>query len=388
MTRLPPEFHLLAACCRWPDDARRAEAIRAAATTAIDWDRFARLVRRHRAVALVATGLRHLPQMADAPREALRSGAQRQVSDTLALAAECLRLQALFTAAGIPMAIVKGVPLAILTYGDPGLKQSRDIDVVIAPEHLEAGWRLMLEAGYVRMYGGLDPSPEELDLVFDFAKDLAFAHPAIGIVTELHFRLVRNPHVLPGLRADERTVTLGGATLRTMSDEAYYAYLCVHAASHAIGRLKWLADIAALISVTGGRVAELHAAAVRWKAGRASLLVLLLCHDLMGLEVPAGLLAQARANPMVRLLAANARAALADERWDEMREARIARERLSQLLTQKGRAFWFELGAMWASESDRRAFPLPRALHGLYHVVRIPSWGARAALRLVRSLRG
>lgn len=387
MTRFSPEFRLMAACCRWPDDARRVDAIARAAAGPIDWDHFMRLVRRHRAVALVANGLRHLPEVPDGVYQNFLAGSRQQAADALRLAAECLRLQSLFDTAGIPISVVKGVPLAIRTYGDASLKQSRDIDLVIPPEHLEDGWRLMRQAGYQRTHGHGDPTPEEMELVLSFAKDLEFRHATTGMFAELHYRLVRNRHVLPGLRTDERLMPVAGATLRTMSDEAYYAYLCVHAAAHAIGRLKWLADIAALVSVTGEDIAALHTHAVELGAGRASLLILLLCHELLGLDVPAGLLAEARSNPMVRLLAANARAALADERWDAVRESRLVRERVAQLFLQGGRAFWVELGMLWASESDRRALRLPPALRWMYHVVRIPSWGVRMAQGLVRRLR-
>ena len=54
---LSREFLLVAACSIWPPSRRRNDAIREAAAGPIDWDRFLRIVRRHRVVGLVHDGI-------------------------------------------------------------------------------------------------------------------------------------------------------------------------------------------------------------------------------------------------------------------------------------------------------------------------------------------
>ena len=54
---LPPEFELVAACCRWPPSPARGEALLAAAD-GVDWALVARIAGRHRVEGLVWNALR------------------------------------------------------------------------------------------------------------------------------------------------------------------------------------------------------------------------------------------------------------------------------------------------------------------------------------------
>src|ERR1700745_890288 len=115
---LSPELFLTAACCRWPPSDERAAAVRLAAKEVSDWDRFLRLVRRHR----VAVQVRHAlgetaietPLAID---KELKAIVEHDIRRGLRLAAETVRLQSLLTDAGIANLVLKGVALERLAYG-------------------------------------------------------------------------------------------------------------------------------------------------------------------------------------------------------------------------------------------------------------------------------
>src|SRR3974377_795808 len=82
------------------------------------------------------------------------------------------------------------------------------------------------------------------------------------------------------------------SAVRTLGEEDLFAYLCMHGALHWWYRLKWLADINALIGVPAAASIErlFHAAETRG-VGRAVAQALLLCHRLLGAALPARLFA-------------------------------------------------------------------------------------------------
>src|SRR6516165_10071279 len=103
-----PEFRLAAACAMWPPSDRRIEAIRVAAAGAFDWARFLRVAQRHRVVGLVHDGLtRARPGVPPQIAQDIASHSAQVLHESLAMAAEALRLQRLFAEADLPVLFVK-----------------------------------------------------------------------------------------------------------------------------------------------------------------------------------------------------------------------------------------------------------------------------------------
>ncbi|WP_164738590.1 nucleotidyltransferase family protein [Aquabacter cavernae] len=388
MTEVCAEFALLAACCRPPTDGARAATIAAAAARPLDWARFERLVVRHRVAALAANGLSACPAAPAPVRARLSAAAVAGAAGTLAMAAEALRLQSLFDGAGLPAYVVKGIPLARLAYGNIALKHARDIDLVVPRAHLRAAAALLEDAGYAAAEGEAPLTDAEMALLDTFAKHRAFRHSTSGHLVELHFRLHRNPAALAawGEQPPLQAVPLGGGVVRTLAPEALYTYLCVHGGGHAWERLKWLADLVALIGATGADVAALHDGARALGAGRASAVALALGHAFLGLSVPEAVLRQARGPLAARLLLAFSRAALLEEREDlSQMEGIIFQRRASRVLLLQGGGYARkELVSLFVSEADARALHLAPSLHFLYPLLRVP----RALGRVVRRRAG
>ena len=287
-----PEFRLAAACAMWPPSDRRTEAIRTAAAGPLDWPRFLRVARRHQVIGLVHEGLTQVRP--DVPPEIAREiGAQAAtlVRENLAMAREALRLQRLFDDADLPVLFVKGAALAVLAFGNLGLRAGQDIDLLVPYETLPAATALILRAGYRRFDPPPDISDAQLRLVMPLRKDLGFVHQATGLRIELHWRLFLNPHAMAetSIMAASRVVPLAGAAgLRTLGEEDLFAYLCMHGALHWWNRLKWLADVNALLASTPeDGVERLVRAAEARGAGRAAAQALLLCRRLLQTPLPA-----------------------------------------------------------------------------------------------------
>jgi hypothetical protein len=374
----------------WPPSDRRTEAIHAAASGPLDWARILRVAKRHQVIGLIHEGLT-LARLNVPPEIADEIGTQAAtlVRENLAMAREAMRVQRLFDDADLPALFVKGAALAVLAFGNLGLRSSQDIDLLVAPETLPAAIALILRAGYRRF----DPPPDigdaQLRLVMALRKDLGFVHQATGLRIELHWRLFLNPHAMAeaSIMAASRVVPLAGAEgLRTLGEEDLFAYLCIHGALHWWYRLKWLADVNALIaSAPEDGVERLVRAAEARGAGRAAAQALLLCRRLLGTPLPDPLMATLARSATVRWLEATALSAMTTGQGEhEPREKRFGTTRgsLSTFLLSRSWRYWLaELGVHLNSQTDVLTVRLPKRLRFLYPVLRLPLWVWRHAVQ-------
>lgn len=129
-----------------------------------------------------------------------------------------------------------------------------------------------------------------------------------GLHVELHTALVDNPLLLPGIGLASRircVEVIPGGQLPTLETDELFAYLCVHGASSGWFRLKWLADLAALISrLQPCEITRLFCRSRELGAGRAADLALLLCSRVLGTKLQSELLRSLEAQPVNRWLAA------------------------------------------------------------------------------------
>jgi hypothetical protein len=341
--RPPPEFSLAAACCRWPPSPSREAAIRAAAS-GIDWPRFAAVVARHRVEGLVHDGLRRAG-IAPPPEIAARLAAAGTgiARENLLFAAEAHRLNGLLEAAGARFLFLKGVTLNMLAYGTLALKKAADIDVAVAPEDYPPAIGAVAAAGYRCVAPGPEPSLEEILAWSARTKHSIWTRG--GICLELHTSLVDSGAMLGGVTvaSPRQQVPIGpGIALPTLATAELFAYLAVHGATHAWSRLKWLADVAALLSQLGqDEIAPLYRRSLALGAGRSGAQALLLAEQLLGLRLPPALSEELRGDRGVRYLARAARAAMLRGGPKELDEMLLgtAAIHLSHLRLKKGLAF-------------------------------------------------
>lgn len=381
--KLSDEFLLAAACCRWPPGETRERAVQAAAGREIDWQRLVRIARRQRVEGLVSDALvRARVNVPAEVSEELSTQARKIAQQNLVFAAESRRLQAMFEESGLTFLFVKGVTLDILAYGSLGLKKARDIDMVVAPESLAPACVLLAEAGYERILPGAEVGEDQFQTWLQLCKETSWRHAHSGIIVELHNGLVDNPALLPGIDAHSplQSVDIApGIRLSTLAMDELFAYLCVHGATHAWSRMKWIADVAALLSAAGmAEVERLHRRSLDLGVGRCSGQALLLCETLFGFELPSGLSAQLRADASLRRLVRIALAAMGGRNVETELDDTVLGTvpiHLSHFLLAPGWRYKVsEARRKSLSHQDRATIPLPRGLHFLYPLLLVPSW--------------
>jgi hypothetical protein len=388
------EFELVAACCQWPPSAQRNAALVAIAgggssgLPPVDWPRFVAVVRRHRVPGLVWNALRQAG-VATPPNitAALRSYADRAVRESLRHAAEAIRVQRAFAQAGCRGAFLKGVTLALLAYRHAGvrhagIRHAKDIDLIVPAEELAAACACLRAAGYRQVRPAAELSETQWALWRRYSKDIAWHHEARGIELELHWRLTEHWWLLPGLPdlpALQRIELNATDAVETLSAPDLFAYLCVHGATHAWCRLKWLADVNALIAEAPEELLEQYYRSAKAAGShRAVGQALLLCAKIFALRLPTGVAAELQHSWVVRILARIAllgmtRGGAQTEIYDQRFGSTLIAASTLLLPT----TFRSRVAAAWLmslSMEDVLTLRLPRYGRAVYRVLRVPLW--------------
>ncbi len=224
----------------------------------------------------------------DEPAAALRACYGSQRAGLPPAQPATLLLSRLFREQQIDFRIFKGIPLAITAFQDATLRDVGDIDLLVAEKDIFKAGEILRAQGYLRFEPQARLTPRRLRSYVAHQKDFSYEHPGGGMVIDLHWRLFRNP-LLPANAAiaevGEDWLKLGAERIPTLPAPRLLLYLCVHGALDGWLRLKWLADIAALLRTMS---AEQLASTVERRRNsrhcRNSAPPVILCQDLFGTD--------------------------------------------------------------------------------------------------------
>lgn len=362
---------LLRGCARLrlePGQQRRIAELLAAGP---DWPQLLDLAEFHGLIPLLA---RHLGEpVPRAVRVDLWAREEANRRRNRAMAAELLRLLALLEAAGVAAIPFKGPALAVAAYGDLGLRQFDDLDLLLRASHLEAALAVLEGQGYA-----LDlplPAAARATLLRSTAGyHLELSHPGSGQKVELHWKTDAEFPVEalddPAWWAALPSVALDGVAVRGLATPDLLLILCLHGSKHHWGSLGWLVDVAELLRAQPALDWDgIVDRARRLGAWRRLALGLHLAADLLDAPLPAALADAAARAPAVAAMAAEMRAALgAGQALGTFRRLRFD----LRLYDRPGQRLRFLLRTLLQpSPADRLRFPLPRPLAFLHPPLRL-----------------
>jgi len=335
---ISPGVRWLAAACRLDGSPL--------APPPLPWEDVDALARRHRVESLLAEGLRQRTIVL--PEEfanRLHDEVRRIAAHNLQAALESRRLRDAFAEAGVDLLFLKGLTLSQLAYGKAMLKMSRDLDLLVPPQHIGAATALLTQLGYRAQAGA---SGTNLERWHRWSKESGWVGPA-GLLVELHSRLTDSPRLLSGIdgRVERQEVAVvPGITLPTLGPEALPAYLAVHGASSAWFRLKWISDLQALLApLDEDGVSRAYRMMRAHGAGRAAGLALLLLRRLYDVPLSSELEATLEGDWRIRWLLGEALRQLNAPTEPTDRRGGTVGIHLSQLLIGDDAAFPIREGA-------------------------------------------
>lgn len=380
MSASRPAYDLLLACAVWEPTERQLEGVRTRADARLDWKEWFELVHAHRLVphaqrALGAVSAVPPPDVAEALMKETVTIAARSLARTQQLAA---LLQAL-DGRGVRALPFKGPTLSLAAYGDLGVRDSIDLDVVVCPHDVDAARDAMLRAGYTSR---TEMSPaQERTLQRSFGH-FVYAAPDGGANVELHWRFAapRYPWSIPAEEVFSRAVTVDLAGWPAASPDATDQLLLqlMHGARHQWERLEWLVAFTQLLGRVRENEAVLIARAEANGSWRALSLALCLAHGLLGAPL----------SPRLAALAADERsAARAAQIVRAIEAAKFSTDQpyafnMSMMDSGGDRARYIALSVLSPTPREWELVRLPDSLVILYYPIRL----VRVTLARIKSL--
>lgn len=255
------------------------------------WDVVIDHASAHAVVPLTHAALAaHAPDLT--PPDVLQTLATRRRSGiglSLLLTSDLLEATERLEEAGISTMALKGPGLALLAYGDLGLRQFTDIDVLVRPRDVDAALEVLGAAGFDRIKvqtSGQEAAARWTDY------HIPLLNRRTGTTLELHWGFAV-PNAGYQLHAEwafahARSVRVRERGLRVLSWEALLVYLCVHGSKHAWARFAWICDIAACVRAAAGvSWAAVDRLAREVGARRMVALGMRLAQDAIGVSAPA-----------------------------------------------------------------------------------------------------
>lgn len=277
---LSREAELLLFCSRTSFSDHEAQRVHDLAAGALDWEKLLAAASVYGVLPLLAKNLRASdipPGVLARLHQSARDNARHCAVRTAAL----LKLVAALEAEKIPAVPFKGPALSALLYGDPGLRQAGDLDLLVREADVRAAGAVVRTHGFLPEFE-LDPHREQLYL--RYAAERTWRDPESMLEVELHWQ-VTSPHL--GAVCDAgpfwhrlTTCRLENTTLRCLAPEDHLTALCMHGSKHGWWRLLWICDVAELLRA----FPLLDGDAIWERAGEASPMVALgltLACDLM-----------------------------------------------------------------------------------------------------------
>jgi hypothetical protein len=207
--------------------------------------------------------------------------------------AEFIRITDALAGENVKYIPLKGPLLSYKLYGDPTLRTSHDIDILVSPFFIEQSIRLLEAAGYLQLPPGWPDEASQKQKRIRYSHHISLHNPDGPYLVELHWRLVnrqwfRFEDIDNILQENTTTFEYAGRRFSVLNPEFELLYLVVHGGLHRWGRLKWLEDVQQYLKCVPFDKSRFTALAERLQAGR----LIRLCNTMMseyyvtGLELP------------------------------------------------------------------------------------------------------
>lgn len=298
---LEAEWALLLECARpHPNAQSLAERLSAQ----IDWTSWIAFAEDHGVLGLAAARLMDFEENRLPPenRESLRAWRRSHTLFTINLTVEMFRLFDSFAASGVEALVIKGPVLSARCYGDPGLRQYGDLDLVVRDGDIQRTTELMIGLGY-------EPSvPLAAIQAKKIPGEYNFRHSSTRLLVEFHtertFRYHPRPLPIEKLFERQVRVNIDARDVPALSPEDELLLICIHGAKHFWEHLSYIADVAAFLSRQELDWKRANSAAEEVGGERMFFVGLQLAADVLGAPLPADVAELVRSDSTASRLAA------------------------------------------------------------------------------------
>jgi hypothetical protein len=276
----------------------------------VDWLRLEQLAEAHHVFPLLCHAVLKEPaiRLHKPLRQRMETRARGLAMGGTYRAAQLVELLTALEVDGVQALPLKGPVLAARGYGNLGLRESCDLDILVAPHDVVRCAAVLGRLGFT----GWNVNHYHVAAHLRSESEHNFVCDARRIAVDLHWGLSRPyfPLALPfaDLWARRRVISLGGREVPALSPQDMLLHLCFHGAKHAWEYLGLVCDVAAVMGAEPDIDWEgLMSLADNTGTRRILLLGLHLSRELLDSQLPTEIARQISSESILRSLAANAR---------------------------------------------------------------------------------
>ncbi len=302
------EIELLLCCSHTHPDSQRLSRIQALVMQPLDWTYILERATHHNILPLIDRQLQLIQahQIPSTVIARIHDNFTENFQRNLYLTSELLKLGRLFETQQIPMLSFKGPILAQIAYGNLGLRQFLDLDILVPEADVVRASQLLVSLGYQPQF---DLTERQQIVYARLRSEHCFWHEEKQVCVDLHwsilpkhFSFTPDPQLL--WRKIER-VEFGAQSIATLTPEHLLLFLCAHGAKHNWWRLYWICDLAELLRTHPDLDWEdIHSRSGRFGTTRMLLLGLYLAQQLLGTVLPLSVCTAIAADFTLPILAA------------------------------------------------------------------------------------
>ena len=208
------------------------------------WRGLVAAAREHGLISVLQRTISRTPSVPSHIITSIQTAYLAQVARNFQLTTALREILRTFADHNLEVVVLKGPAVALLLYGQIAFREFTDLDLLVRPEDHERA-RLMIEnLGYSRI-SCVTSSPRD-------EKDIQLIRDADDILVELHWALnapnSRFPLEATGIWDRLEGLFVFNDPIRTLCLEETLIYLCIHASKHRWTNVKWVFDIATLLT--------------------------------------------------------------------------------------------------------------------------------------------
>jgi Uncharacterised nucleotidyltransferase len=383
---LRPEVELLLCCSHTQTDPARQARIHALVQQELDWEYILErssyhgilplLDRQFQSLTFDLSKTSDLALIPPAIIATIHSNFNKNLHGNLRLTVELLKLSRLFEQRSIPMLSFKGAVLAQAAYGNVGLRQFVDIDILVPEADVARASELLVSQGYQPQF---NLTAKQQFLHAKIHSEQWFWHEEKQVCIDLHWSVLRKHYTFTPtekiLWAKLDRVNFAEQSVATLSPEHLLLFLCAHGSKHNWSRLAWICDLAELLRVNRSIDWEyIHNLTGQFGTQRMLYLGLYLAHKLLDADLPPSVLAKCDLDRKLPILAARIQASLfqppaapADSNLPDMYHEDIYRQTMVAIPDR----IWYWIDSLFTpTPLEWEIIDLPQALFPLYYGIR------------------
>ncbi len=253
-----------------------------------DGDSFICLAEAHGVLNHFAAVLGGLPgfQIPSSFRDSLRVHQRAHLLSNLSMTAELFRILELFRQSQIECVVVKGPVLSLRAYGEPGVRQYADLDLLLRQVDIPRATEILVVAGYESRISAAAVRDGKIPGEYRFREQ--GTKTILEVHTERTLRYFPLPLPIDKYFHSKTSMSLDGRPVPALSAEHEFILISVHGATHFWERLMWISDVAAMVhnhpELDWNHIRQ---SAAEVGAERMVRVALLLSERLLGVRAPA-----------------------------------------------------------------------------------------------------